>query len=103
MRCVKIFVNLVKSSDFDFKSWSGDKSIEWVKEHISFEFDTWDKRIILARLFFDWQDSRNDEFQGTGTIGFVEYDRQTQKLQDVNLEVSLHFDKRLAKSLESCD
>lgn len=101
-QCVKIFVNLVRSSDFDFESWRGDRSIEWTKNHISFEFDTWDKHTILARLFFDWQDTANDEFQGTGTIGFVKYDRQTQKLQDANLETSLHFDKSLAKKLESC-
>lgn len=103
LQCVKIFVNLVRSSDFDFKAWRGDKSVEWVKEHISFEFDTWDKHTILVRLFFDWQDSSNDEFQGTGTIGFVKYDRQTQKLQDANLETSLHFDKSPAKKLESCE
>ncbi len=103
LQCVKIFVNLVRSSDFDFKAWRGDKSVEWVKEHISFEFDTWDKHTILARLFFDWQDSSSDEFQGTGTIGFVKYDRQTQKLQDANLETLLHFDKSPAKKLESCE
>ena len=32
LQCVKIFVNLVRSSDFDFKAWRGDKSVEWVKE-----------------------------------------------------------------------
>lgn len=90
LQCVKIFVNLVRSSDFDFKAWRGDKSVEWVKEHISFEFDTWDKHTILVRLFFDWQDSNRD-FQGTGTIGFVEYDRQTQRLQDNNLELPLNL------------
>ncbi|MCX2716697.1 hypothetical protein OQH61_02990 [Helicobacter sp. MIT 21-1697] len=103
MQCVKVFVNLVKSSDFNFKSWRGDKSIEWVKEHTSFEFDTWDKHTILVRLFFDWQDSSSDGFQGTGTIGFVEYDRQIQKLQDSTLEIPLRFDKSLAKKLESCE
>ena len=103
LQCVKIFVNLVRSSEFDFKAWRGDKSVEWVKEHISFEFDTWDKHTILVRLFFDWQDSGGDEFQGTGTIGFVEYDRATQQLQDANLEFPLSFDKSLAKKLESCE
>lgn len=102
-QCVKIFVNLVRSSDFDFESWRGDRSIEWTKNHISFEFDTWDNDKILVRLFFDWQDSSSDEFQGTGTIGFVKYDRQTQKLQDANLETSLRFDTNLAKQLESCE
>ena len=102
LQCVKIFVNLVRSSEFDFKAWRGDKSVEWVKEHISFEFDTWDKHTILARLFFDWQDTANDEFQGTGTIGFVKYDRATQQLQDSTLETLLHFDESLAKKLESC-
>lgn len=101
LQCVKIFVNLVRSSDFDFKAWRGDKSVEWVKEHISFEFDTWDKHTILVRLFFDWQDSNRD-FQGTGTIGFVEYNRGTQQLQDNNLELPLNFDTSLAKKLESC-
>lgn len=103
LQCVKIFVNLVRSSDFDFKAWRGDKSIQWLKDHISFEFDAWDNDKILAKLFFDWQDSSNDEFQGTGTISFVKYDRQTQKLQDANLETSLRFDKSLAKQLESCE
>ena len=103
LQCVKVFVNLIKSSDFNFKSWRGDKSIEWVKEHTSFEFDTWDKHTILVRLFFDWQDSSNDGFQGTGTIGFVEYDRQIQKLQDSTLKTPLRFDKSLAKKLESCE
>ncbi|MDY2822686.1 MAG: hypothetical protein SOT27_00250 [Helicobacter sp.] len=103
LQCVKIFVNLVRSSDFDFKAWRGDRSIEWLKDHISFEFDTWDNDKILVRLFFDWQDSTNDEFQGTGTIGFVKYDRQTQKLQDANLETSLRFDTNLTKQLESCE
>lgn len=28
LQCVKIFVNLVRSSDFDFKAWRGDKSVE---------------------------------------------------------------------------
>ncbi|TLD79008.1 hypothetical protein LS81_010970 [Helicobacter trogontum] len=102
-QCVKIFVNLVRSSDFDFKAWRGDKSVEWAKEHISFEFDTWDNDKILVRLFFDWQDSSSDEFQGTGTIGFVKYDRQMQKLQDANLETSLRFDTNLAKQLETCE
>lgn len=103
LQCVRDFVNLVKSSDFDFTSWRGDKSVEWVKEHTSFWFDTWDKDTILVRLFFDWQDSSNDEFQGTGTMGFVKYDRQTQRLQDANLELPLSFDKSLAKKLESCE
>ncbi|KAB0573869.1 hypothetical protein F7P74_09075 [Helicobacter pullorum NCTC 12824] len=103
LQCVKIFVNLVRSSNFNFKAWSEDKSVEWVKEHISFEFDTWDKHTILARLFFDWQDSGGDEFQGTGTIGFVKYDRGTQQLQDSILETPLRFDTSLAKKLESCE
>lgn len=103
LQCVKIFVNLVRSSDFDFKAWRGDKSVEWTKEHISFEFDTWDKHTILARLFFDWQDSSSDEFQGTGTIGFVKYDRKTQTLENMNLETPLNFDKNLAKKLKSCE
>ena len=102
LQCVRIFVDLVRSSDFDFENWGGDKGIEWIKEHISFLFDTWDKDIILVKLFFDWQDSGKNEFQGTGTIGFVDYDRKTQKLQNSLLEKPLKFDKSLTKKLESC-
>lgn len=103
LQCVRIFVDLVRSSDFDFEFWRDeDKSVEWVKEHISFLFDTWDKDIILVKLFFDWQDSGKNEFQGTGTIGFVRYDRKMQTLEDANLEKPLKFDKSLAKKLESC-
>ena len=102
-QCVRIFVDLVRSSDFGFEFWRDeDKSVEWVKEHISFLFDTWDKDIILVKLFFDWQDSGKNEFQGTGTIGFVRYDRKMQTLEDANLEKPLKFDKSLAKKLESC-
>lgn len=52
-QCETAFIELIKTSSFDFESWRGDKSIEWVKRHTSFEIDTWDNERIVARLFFD--------------------------------------------------
>ena len=102
LQCVRIFVDLVRSSDFGFENWGGDKGAEWVKENISFWFNTWDEHTIVARLLFDWQDSDSNEIRGAVAIGSVKYDRKMQTLEDNNLEKPLRFDKSLAKKLESC-
>ncbi len=98
-QCVNHFVNLVKTSSYDFKVWSANKDEKWTKEHLSFLFDTWNDEEIVAKLFFD---SKSEDFQGTNTITWIRFDIRKQILQDSIQEVDLRFDKILADKLESC-
>ena len=101
-QCVEIFTKIVKTSNYEFETYRGDKNIQWVKEHISFEFDTWDNDKILVKLFFDWVDKNSKEFQGTGTITWFEYDIKTQKLKDIVQEKDLVINVNLANKLNDC-
>lgn len=101
-QCVEIFTKIVKTSNYEFESYRGDKNIQWVKEHISFEFDTWDNDKILVRLFFDWVDKNSKEFQGTGTITWLEYDIKTQKLKDSVQDKDLITNVNLANKFNDC-
>lgn len=101
-QCVEIFTKIAKTSNYEFEFYRGDKTIQWVKEHISFEFDTWDNDKILVKLFFDWVDKNNKEFQGTGTITWLEYDIKTQKLKDSVQERDLVINANLANKFNDC-
>lgn len=100
-QCADIFISLVKESSFDFAMWASgyDKSVEAFKDSVAFMFDSVDEAQILAKLFID---SDSKEFQGTGTIGWVEYDFGTKTLIDTMKEVELKFPRNLADMLESC-
>lgn len=100
-QCADIFISLVKESSFDFAMWASgyNKSVESFKGGLAFMFDSIDERQIVARLFMD---SNSKEFQGTGTIGWVEYDFGTKTLIDTIQEVELIFPRNLADKLESC-
>lgn len=101
-QCVEVFVKLIKTSNYEFEFYRGDKTIQWVKEHISFEFDTWDNDKILVKLFFDWVDKNSREFQGTGTITWLEYDIKTKTLKDNVQEKELIVDINLANQFNDC-
>ncbi|QOQ95459.1 MULTISPECIES: hypothetical protein [Helicobacter] len=101
-QCVEVFVKLVKASNYEFESYRGDRDTQWVKEHISFEFDTWDNDKILVKLFFDWVDKNSREFQGTGTITWLEYDINTKTLKDNVQEKELIVDVNLANQFNDC-
>lgn len=101
-QCVEVFVKLVKASNYEFESYRGDRDTQWVKEHISFEFDTWDNDKILVKLFFDWVDKNSGEFQGTGTITWLEYDINTKTLKDNVQEKELIVDINLANQFNDC-
>ena len=101
-QCVEIFTKIAKTSNYEFEFYRGDKTIQWVKEHISFEFDTWDNDKILVKLFFDWVDKNDKEFQGTGTITWLEYDIKTQKLKDSVQERDLVINANLANKFNDC-
>lgn len=101
-QCVEVFVKLVKVSNYEFESYRGDRDTQWVKEHISFEFDTWDNDKILVKLFFDWVDKNSREFQGTGTITWLEYDINTKTLKDNVQEKELIVDVNLANQFNDC-
>lgn len=100
-QCADIFISLVKESSFDFAMWASgyDKSVESFKDSVAFMFDSVDERQIVAKLFMD---SDSKEFQGTGTICWVEYDFGTKTLIDTIQEVELIFPQNLANRLESC-
>lgn len=101
-QCVEVFVKLAKTSNYEFESYRGDRDTQWVKEHISFEFDTWDNDKILVKLFFDWTDKNSREFQGTGTITWLEYDIKTQTLKDSVQEKHLVINANLANKFNDC-
>lgn len=101
-QCVDIFTKLVKTSNYEFETYKGNRDIQWVKEHISFEFDTWDNDKIIVKLFFDWVDKDSKKFQGTGTITWLTYDIKTQILKDSVQEKNLVIDANLANKLENC-
>lgn len=101
-QCVEVFIKLVKASNYEFESYRGDRDTQWVKEHISFEFDTWDNDKILVKLFFDWVDKNSREFQGTGTITWLEYDINTKTLKDNVQEKELIVDINLANQFNDC-
>ncbi|BAM32813.1 MULTISPECIES: hypothetical protein [Helicobacter] len=101
-QCVEVFVKLVKAGNYEFESYRGDRDTQWVKEHISFEFDTWDNDKILVKLFFDWVDKNSREFQGTGTITWLEYDINTKTLKDNVQEKELIVDVNLANQFNDC-
>ena len=100
-QCVDIFISLVKESSFDFAMWASgyNKSVEAFKDSVAFMFDSVDEGHILAKLFVD---SDSKEFQGTGTIGWVEYDFGTKTLIDTMQEVELQSPQNLADKLQSC-
>lgn len=100
-QCVEIFVNMVKES-FDCGYWCADEGKEWFKEYVSFEFDAWDNDKILVKLFFDWINKNSKEFQGTGTITWLEYDIDTQKLKDSVQEKDLVINANLANKFNDC-
>lgn len=101
-QCVAYFVNLVKTSNYEFGTYMENKNIQWTKQHISFEFDTWDSDRILVRLFFDWEGKNNKEFQGTGTITWLEYDIKTQTLKDNIQEKELVVKHNMANKFNEC-
>lgn len=101
-QCVEFFIKLAKTSNYKFESYRGDRDTQWVKEHISFEFDTWDNDKILVKLFFDWVDKTSGEFQGTGTITWFEYDIKTKTLKDSVLEKNLAINANLANRFNDC-
>ena len=101
-QCVEVFVKLIKASNYEFESYRGDRDTQWVKEHISFEFDTWDNDKILVKLFFDWVDKNSREFQGTGTITWLEYDIKTKTLKDSVQGKSLVIGANLANKFNDC-
>ncbi|MGX2985221.1 hypothetical protein ACWIWK_07115 [Helicobacter sp. 23-1048] len=100
-QCADIFISLVKESSFDFAMWASgyNKSVEAFKDSVAFMFDSVNEAQIVAKLFID---SESKEFQGTGTIGWVEYDFGTKTLIDTMKEVELKFPQNLADKLESC-
>ncbi len=100
-QCADIFISLVKESSFDFAMWASgyDKSVEAFKDSVAFMFDSVNESHIVAKLLID---SDSKEFQGTGTIGWVEYDFGTKTLIDTIKEVELKFPQNLADRLESC-
>lgn len=102
-QCVNYFVNLVKTSSYDFSIWVANEKEqdkeEWAKEHLSFDFDTWNDKQIKARLYFH---SKSKEFTGTHTLTWLTYDINTQTLQDSVQEESLNIDKTLAQKLNLC-
>lgn len=100
-QCADIFISLVKESSFDFAMWANgyNKSIEAFKNSVAFMFDGVNEAQIVAKLFID---SDSKEFQGTGTIGWIEYDFGTKTLIDSIKEVELKFPQNLADRLESC-
>lgn len=101
-QCVEVFVKLIKTSNYEFETYIGDRDTQWVKEHISFEFDTWDNDKILVKLFFAWVDNNSREFQGTGTITWLEYDIKTKTLKDSVLEKHLVINANLANRFNDC-
>lgn len=101
-QCVEVFIKLAKTSNYEFESYRGDRDTQWVKEHISFEFDTWDNDKILVKLFFDWVDNNSREFQGTGTITWIEYDIKTKTLKDSVQEKNLAINANLANKFNDC-
>ncbi|TLD84804.1 hypothetical protein [Helicobacter sp. MIT 05-5294] len=101
-QCVEIFTKIAKTSNYEFETYRGDKNIQWLKEYISFEFDTWNNDKILVKLFFDWGDKNNKEFQGTGTITWFEYDIKTQTLKDNMQEKELVINQNLANKFNDC-
>ena len=100
-QCADIFISLVKESSFDFAMWASgyNKSVEAFKDSVAFMFDSVNEAQIVAKLFID---SDSKEFQGTSTIGWVEYDFGTKTLIDTMKEVELKFPHNLADKLESC-
>ena len=100
-RCADIFISLVKKSDFDFATWANGygKSVQELKNNVSFMFDSVDETQILAKLFIN---SDFQEFQGTSTIGWIQYDFNSKTLSDFIQEKELNSSQELANDLESC-
>lgn len=94
-KCSPFLVNLIKSSDYDFKQWGEASS---VKNQISFLFDTWDPKEILIKLFFDY----TNPMQGSGTIAWIRYNLQTQEMNEVITETKLTYDKAINSRFQDC-
>lgn len=91
-QCVTYFVNLVKTSSYNFALWVPNEDEQnknqWAKEHLSFDFDTWNDKQIKAKLYFY---SKSKDFTGTNTLTWVTYDINTQTLQDSVQEEKLKY------------
>lgn len=88
--CHGYLTELVRSSDFPFKYVSKEKA------NLLIDNDTGDS--IMAQLFFDTD--------GTGTIGWVQYDVTQRQLFNVSADVEepeeLTFDASHATEYETC-
>lgn len=98
-QCVAIFIELAKSSDYDFKQWSNDEEgEEYVKDHTSFLIDQWESDKITTKLFFDWKNPQD----GSGLMTWLEYNLTTGELKNMISEEKLKYDEDIGKKLKTC-
>ena len=88
--CYGYLTDLVRSSNFPFRYVSKEKT------NLLIDSDTGDS--IMAKLLFDTN--------GTGTIGWVQYDVSQHQLFNISSDVEepqeLTFDKSFAADYETC-
>lgn len=91
-QCYSYFTELVRSSNFPFSQWS-------VKpQKVNLVIDEDDDQTIRAKLLIDTH--------GTGTLGWVVYDKRKKELYDTTIEPDhpkeLKFNFEYAKAQEYC-
>lgn len=90
--CYDYLTELVRSCNFPFSEWKISK------EKVNLLIDNDDENIIKAKLFY--------ETSGTGTIGWIEYDKKNGKLfnTSANLDrpIELKYELKWKNLFDSC-
>lgn len=91
-QCYAYITEMVRSSSFPFSKW------ELAPDKINIDIDDDNDDDISARLFFDTD--------GTGTIGWVKYNKNSNKLYNTSAEldkpVELAFNNEFSKAWKYC-